>query len=55
MKQYKSIKDRTFIAIRRKTKDQLKKNAIRRKISFIDYMDHLVEVDKKVIHTPPCK
>jgi hypothetical protein len=43
---YKSQKDRTFIAIRRKTKDQLKKNAIKRKKSFIDYMDYLVEIDK---------
>ena len=42
---------RTFIAIRRTTKDQFNKNSFKRNISKIDYMDKLVNDDTKVIHS----
>lgn len=42
---------RTFIAIRRTTKEQFNKNSLKRKIAKIDYMDKLVKDDSKKLST----
>lgn len=49
MKKYKSEKERTMIPIRIKSKRKIDKKAKKAKMSKIDYMDRLAEVDLSTV------